>query len=780
MAEGAAEIVVFPIRHHSPACAAMLAVALDEIRPARLLIEAPADFVDLIGALADPRIVAPVAIVSMPDRTSSGTDSEAISYYPLCDHSPELVALRWAFRNGVPVTAIDLPSRHPAMLDPGAAAEGHPVLLTQEEAFTAGAYVRALCERTGARDGNEVWDRLFESRIGHRDWRGFFQTVETYCRHLRETLSPQSHADDGRLAREAHMRHVLAEAAAAGGLLAVVVGGLHVPALQAETRPVSQPSPAGRLALVRYDYARLDRADGYAAGLPSPGFYERLAHAFASDATATWDGLALDILVGFADRLRRDGQDAAFRLPTLRAAAETASRLAVLRGLPGPGRSELIDAVRATAVKDAVEAGTAPVLAAFEGYLTGDRIGEVPPGRFVVPLVEDVRATARALGFALDRAAPASRVLDLQRKPRHRAASRFLHALDLIGAGFARRISGPDPGQRRRSTQLHETWSYAWGPAVEAALFDRLLDGDRLETVCRTEILRRLEGLAKDGRGREAAPAAALYAAARRAGLGGELAAIASRIEAILVEVSALPDLLAAFRILSAPAQGEPEQTAAALVGLCYRRLAASLATLSDLDGQQAIAAARGLADLAADLTDPENLAAFDRTLLTEAVLDLIDGDLPPFLLGAVAAVARVLGCLGEEAFERRVQNAFAGVYEQASERAAVLSGILAAVPRFLVGSPALIGMVDGFLARLDDVTFLAVLPELRLAFSSLNPIEIERIAALIPGLHGTSGAPDMAAGLTASELAENTAIGLRLAERWRAQGLAAWLAGEA
>ncbi|MCW1841341.1 DUF5682 family protein [Prosthecomicrobium hirschii] len=779
MASGGAEIIVFPIRHHSPACAAMLAAALDEIRPSRLLIEAPADFADLIAALADPRIVAPVAIVSMPDRTPSEADSRAILYYPLCDHSPELVALRWAFRNGVPVTPIDLPSRHAAMLDPAAAAAGGPILLTREEAFTAGAYVRALCERTGARDGNEVWDRLFESRIGHRDWRGFFQTVETYCRHLRETIPPQSHVDDGRLAREAHMRHVLAEASAAGGRLAVVVGGLHVPALEADAGPISEPSPPGRLALVRYDYARLDRAGGYAAGLPSPGFYERLARAFAGDATATWDGLALDILVGFADRLRRDGLATAFRLPTMLAAAETASRLAALRGLPGPGRCELIDAVQTTAVKEAVEAGTAPVLAAFETYLTGDRIGEVPPGRFVVPLVEDVRARARALGFSLDRAAPASRVLDLQREPRHRAASRFLHALDLIGAGFARRTAGPDPGQRRRSTQLHETWSYAWGPAVEAALFDRLLDGDRLETVCRTEILRRLAGLAEDGRGREAAPAAALYAVALRAGLAGELAPIASRIEAVLAEADALPDLLVAFRLLAAPAPGAPEQTGAALIGLCYRRLAASLATLADLEGQQAIATARGLADLAADLTDPENLAALDRTLMTEAVLDLIDGDLPPFLLGAVAAVARLLGCLGEAAFERRVQNAFAGVYEQASERAAVLSGILAAVPRFLVGSPTLIGMVDRFLAGLDDVTFLAVLPELRLAFSTLNPIEIERVAAQIPGLHRTGGAPNPAAGLTALELAENTAIGLRLAERWRSQGLTAWLAGE-
>ena len=71
------------------------------------------------------------------------------------------------------------------------------------------------------------------------------------------------------------------------GPIVVITGGLHTPALLA-TRdlPAGKPPPspaagssarqAGSAYLIRYGFRQLDRLSGYAAGMPSPGFYDQL------------------------------------------------------------------------------------------------------------------------------------------------------------------------------------------------------------------------------------------------------------------------------------------------------------------------------------------------------------------------------------------------------------------------------------------------------------------------------------------------------------------------
>src|SRR5215468_7270187 len=100
----------FPIRHHSPACALHLREALRAIRPAAVLIEGPVDFEPLITELLAPGVVPPVAMVALPDSAEKGRGGT--TYYPICRHSPEFVAIQQASELGATVRFIDLPSRH--------------------------------------------------------------------------------------------------------------------------------------------------------------------------------------------------------------------------------------------------------------------------------------------------------------------------------------------------------------------------------------------------------------------------------------------------------------------------------------------------------------------------------------------------------------------------------------------------------------------------------------------------------------------------------------------
>jgi Family of unknown function (DUF5682) len=381
----------FPIRHHSPACALHLRAALRAVRPAIVLIEGPVDFEPLIGELLAPGVVPPVAMVALPDGEGRAEKGRAgTTYYPICSHSPEYVAIREASELGATIRFIDLPSRHPAMLSGGQDKRDQPLLPMRETMFDRGTYVDAMCARTGFRDGLALWDGLFEARARGTDWRGFFASVGAYCSALRAASDPDEMLSDGTLSREAMMRASIEDALATpSGPIAVVTGGFHTPALIDEQPQASRPA-AGTTArsnawLIRYDFRALDRLNGYGAGLPLPGFYERVWERLIGANGDANSSLTEEILVGFRAHLTANEPALTFSFPTLRSTVETAGRLAELRGLFEPGRTELFDALRSSAIREEIEVGSHPLLAAFTTFLQGDRLGDLPPGSRLPP-----------------------------------------------------------------------------------------------------------------------------------------------------------------------------------------------------------------------------------------------------------------------------------------------------------------------------------------------------------------------------------------------------------
>ena len=173
------QLWVVPIRHHSPACAAQLERLINAVEPAAILVEGPCDFDPLIALLCDPGTRAPVAVVSLREAGERQATRRVASYFPFCAYSPELIALQAAGARGIPARFIDLPSTAREMdlddRDDGAPQDGRS-LLGSERLFGVGDYVTALARELGCRDGNEVWDQLFETRIADRDiaWLGSY------------------------------------------------------------------------------------------------------------------------------------------------------------------------------------------------------------------------------------------------------------------------------------------------------------------------------------------------------------------------------------------------------------------------------------------------------------------------------------------------------------------------------------------------------------------------------------------------------------------------------
>jgi hypothetical protein len=69
----------------------------------------------------------------------------------------------------------------------------------------------------------------------------------------------------------------------------------------------------------------------------------------------------------------------------------------------------------------------------------------------------------------------------------------------------------------------------------------------------------------------------------------------------------------------------------------------------------------------------------------------------------------------------------------------AFLRGLLHTARDAAWQQPQLLGELDALLAGWPEAEFVAVLPELRLAFAAMTPKETDRIAEAVAGMHGTT-----------------------------------------
>ncbi|NUS57450.1 MAG: hypothetical protein HOV66_21730, partial [Streptomycetaceae bacterium] len=128
------------VRHHSPSLAAAIPALLDAARPGVLLVELPADLAEWLPWLAHDDTRAPVAL--------AGSGPHGLGFYPFADFSPELAAIRWAFRSGVPVVAADLPLGHRGWAaEPDAEPDDQPLAAAGAAAHRPGPGLHSLLTR---------------------------------------------------------------------------------------------------------------------------------------------------------------------------------------------------------------------------------------------------------------------------------------------------------------------------------------------------------------------------------------------------------------------------------------------------------------------------------------------------------------------------------------------------------------------------------------------------------------------------------------------------------
>lgn len=803
------DCVYFPIRHHSPACSWHVARLIRETRPAAILVEGPNSFTEFIPTILDNATRAPIAIYThfvdtarkiykpVANEPDLGPARFA-AYYPFCDYSPELVALRVGHEIGARLRFIDLEYADQILAEhTGREQLGKPRIesLMRETHLQESTYLQMLAQRSGCRDFNEMWDHLFEANFQSRSTESFMREFASYCFFSRRDTHAEFLAADGTTAREDAMAASIAEERASlapGQTMLIVTGGFHtvvLPQLVASggAKRISSTQGSVQQAVIRYSFEQLERLNGYAAGMPSPDYYNRLWSKFHQDGANAYATVATDIIVEIGALTRKKDMQHSLSTADEIAALQQAQLLAALRGHPGPTREDLLDGVRSCFVKGSMDAEGTVLMGIVGHVLTGKDIGEVPASAGVPPIVSSFRKECERARLDISDSLKKRVSLEIYRKDNHRRTSRLLHCLTFLKVPFGSLLAGPDFVRGTGLYRIHEHWHYAWSPMTESALVDAAIYGSTIEEASANRLREAIGELENAGKGRSANAAVTMLIHACRMGLHRHvdklLALITAKIgeEPSFVEaVEASNQLLMLWQSrepLEAHSLKEvPELLRASYLRSCY--LVANLAQCSELElpaTLDSLAATRELLEAAS------SIELLDEEIFWEAaakVLKVNNHSHPTYstICGAIGGLLFSAGRMDQVALDELVVGYLIGITDS-QKRVGFLRGLLKTCREAAWQNEQLVQSLDQIISSWDESEFITSLPSLRLALADLTPRETDKVAARIAGLHGETELGSLTEfRITEGELEFNRKLSDLVLQTLAADGLSHWI----
>ncbi len=718
------------IRHHGPGSARQVVASLDDLQPAVILIEGPADLTDQIAHVADAAMVPPVALLAYAKDAP-----ERAIFWPFARFSPEYQAMRWALARNIPVAFIDLPAS--ATLSEEVEDRLPP------ENPVARDPIGALAGAAGYEDGESWWSDVIEE---NPDPGTLFDAIGDAMGTLREGHDPNSRE----ALREAHMRRAIGKAAkGADGPVAVICGAWHVPALRQKVKASDDSALLRDLPKVKvqatwapWTSPRLARATGYGAGVAAPLWYDHIwENGTGPKADALW-------VARMAQVLRDEGFDAS--TASLIETVRLTRNLAAVRDRPAPGFEEMRDAAISTLMM-----GEPLQWRIIETrLLLGAQVGQIPGNLPLAPLLEDLQQQQKKLRLkpeALERELS----LDL-RTDSGLARSTLLHRLTALDVPWGKMI---DPGRSRGT--FREKWMLQWDAEFAVRLVEHLVYGPTIAAAAAGRLTEAMQGEAR----------LADVAERVRDALVAQLPEVASigidRLDALAAETDDCALMLTALQpIVDTLRYGTARDMA-------LDRMAA---LLDRLIVQAALAlprAARGL-----DAEEAERLrgliAAADRSIALaerlDAVLDLwlsalhdtgTSDHTVPLVGGLTARLAYEAGRMNADQIAT-IMSLRLSRAKPASEAAAFFEGFFTGAGLKLVHDADLRGAVDAWVMSLDDEAFTENLPLFRRVFSTLDANErkvlLEHLLGKVSGGTSADFAPD-ADQIWAAQMATLTRI---------------------
>jgi len=456
----------FGIRHFSPAGAYFLRQFLDEIKPALVLIEGPADFDFLIDDIVSKKLVPPFAIMAYTKEAPIDT-----ILYPFAEYSPEYQAILWARENNKECHFFDLESD----IILGLEKKNDDI---QEEEIISETNSKKSIEI----DMEGFWERNLEQS---EDMQGYRSGSALFGESLRKDTNSDDKSFIRDIVRESFMKRKIKEYIEKGfdtEKIVAITGAFHTSAIESLEGAMSDKEykelvrRESNVTLMPYSYYRLSKRTGYGAGNAAPSYYELLWQGFLNGDTTYHERKYLSTLAKY---MREHG--GIVSSAQVIEATRLARELAIIRGGSVPTLEDLKDA----SITCMGGGSFGDMAMGFAETDIGKKIGSVPQDAMQTSIQSDFTSKLKQLKLEKYKELVAT-PLQLDLRENLRVKSKESAFLDLNRSFFLYRlvVLGIDFAQIKRSNQDNATWAenwiLQWTPEAEIQIVESVLKGDTI------------------------------------------------------------------------------------------------------------------------------------------------------------------------------------------------------------------------------------------------------------------------------------------------------------
>lgn len=754
--------ILFPVRHHSPACSYHIKKLIYSYQPDAVLVEGPENAAPLIPYIASEKTKAPFCIyLSFDDKEGLiGEKSEKYrAYYPFLEFSPELTAIREAKNLGAFCEFIDLSYGEKLINSPESRGEKETYHERDEKDFLLGTFYNRLTEKTSCQSFNEFWEKYFEIDGFYSDTRAFAKGLFAYCYYSRFYTEEAEREKNGDLAREQVMKEHVAAALEKYQKVLVITGGMHTIALakylkdgtdgygKKIKRLKKESSPAY---LMPYSYEESDQASGYEAGMAFPFFYQRVWENMQKRKKIPYENAALSFIIKTAGIIRKKQ---ALSISDEMQSYYMARGLASLREKKECGVYELIDSVKASFVKSEIHSVSQPALKNLYRLLTGIEMGCVDEKAGVPPIVTDFLQQCKKFRIQTNTSLKKQTKLDIYNKAEHLEKSRFFRQMQFLDTGFCTYLKSQQDNGNTGRILLRESWEYRFAPAVQAALINVSAYGGTLRQASLSLISRKIKE-----EHHTAKSLSGLLLSAEQMGLDEVYEELSHILLAVIgedMDFISVVECVENLNLIRGTAEerrdrGETqaeteektfllteEKTLENIISLSLNRSFTLFYTVIQVQTEEEEAVCQKIKYLYQYFIDKNS--DLEELFLSCLESACQEEDSNSALSGVSAGVLVKKDRMKMEEVFPKFEACIKGT--EASKKSAVsfLKGFFMTAKDIIFVDDMLLVLLDEILKETDGDLFLELLPELRLAFTYFLPFETDKIAKRVAELYGVS-----------------------------------------
>lgn len=471
------DIILFPIRHHSPACSYHLKSIIEAFKPNCILIEGPSDCNDIIKYFIEKDTKPPFCIYSSYKKNNIIYRS----YYPFLSYSPEYQAIKIGLENNIDVLFIDTPFSKLIDLENNKEREIYSLYDSDDYKFNINEYIKSIIKKTSLRSFNEFWERDFEINGIYKDSHKFIESVYTLGHYMRLIEKE----DKENSYREYTMAHYILKAKEKYNKVLIIAGSFHIDGIIEKIEIIKKTNnilennyDKKNIShyLIPYSFKDADQRSGYQSGIEFPYFYNEVWKKLekSKNNKNVYNDTIKDFIIKISHLYKEHYN---INIVDSINAYYMADSLSKIRGKKSIGVYELIDSIKNSFVKGL------EINYGIYKILSGIKTGSISSTSIVPPVLIEFRELCKKFKIKTNKKEKIETILEILKDKNHYDKSIFFHKIKFINIKFCNIISATNYIKKENRNLAREIWQYEYSTNVEALLIEKSIYGISIDDI---------------------------------------------------------------------------------------------------------------------------------------------------------------------------------------------------------------------------------------------------------------------------------------------------------